>query len=152
MELEQLLAGSGVGQSHPRPALVEKGSGAAGAAVVFAVPGAVEWELLLASFTLTASGAVANRFPRLDLLDQDGAVFASFQTAYKLVATNVSRVTFAPGLDSFGADSLATMGQGLPKLRLYAGLAVRLTALNMAAGDVISSPALFVAQHNIRPD
>lgn len=150
MELQDLLAGSGVELFHPRPALILAGNPAAGAAKTFTVPGAVEWTLELVSFTLTASAAAANRFPRVELLDQDGVAFASLLTPFKVTASNATRATFANGLAAFGADDLAAMGQALPALHLVAGLSVRLGAVNLAAGDQVGTPALHVLQHDLR--
>lgn len=124
---------------------------AAGAALTVTVPGAVEWQVLAASFTYTASGAAANRIPFIRFIDQTGVAVADVGAPFLLVATNVSRITFGVGVQQFGANSAVRIGAGIPALRLGDGMQVQLGATAIAAGDTITDARLYVKQWRVRP-
>lgn len=126
-------------------------SPAAGAALTYTVPGAVNLEVLALSFTYTADANAANRFPSLAILDQSGQAIGPICTPYKLVATDVSRITFGVGIVQFGADSAAQIGCGIPPLRIQDGLRIRVTATNIQATDTITLARMYVRQWGVRP-
>ncbi len=129
---------------------VSLGSPAAGAALTVTVPGSVQWEVLSASFTFTASANAADRVPFIAFLDQSGVSVGSFGTPFKLVATNVSRVSFGVGATQYGADSAARIGSGIPCLRLGDGMRVQLSATLIDTADTITAARLFVRQWRVR--
>lgn len=124
-------------------------SPAAGAALTYTVPGATQLAVLSASFTYTASANAANRIPFISFLDQSGVPVGKFASPYKLVANDVSRVSFGVGVDQFGADSAANMGCGIPELRLRDGMQVQLSAAAINATDTLTLARLYVRQWRV---
>jgi hypothetical protein len=125
-------------------------SPAAGAGLTYTVPGSTQVEVLSASFTYTASANAANRIPFLSFLDQSGVAVGSFGTPYKLVANDASRVSFGVYVSSFGADSAARIGSGIPPMRLASGMQVLLSATAINVSDQISTARLYVRQWRVR--
>ena len=78
-------------------------SPAAGSALTYTVPGAVEQVVYWAVFTFTASANAANRIPYLEILDQSGKPVVSASPGFTYVATNVVIVSFGIGQTVFGA-------------------------------------------------
>ncbi len=144
--IQDYLAWEFHGQDEP----VALGSPAAGAALTVTVPGAVEWEVLAASFLYTASSNSANRIPLINFLDWGGTIFCQVKTPYKLIATNVAQVTFGVGIQQFGADSAASIGAGIPPMRIGDGLRVQLTAAAIDTADTITAARLFVRRWRLR--
>jgi len=136
---------------HGEQEPVTLGAPAAGAALTYTIPGSVELEVLSISFTYTASGNAADRIPFLQFLDTSGVSVGDYGTPYKLVASDASRVTFAVGIQSFGADSAVRMGTGIPPLRLGDGMRVRVTATAIDAADTITAARMYVRQWRVRP-
>jgi hypothetical protein len=137
---------------HGSHEVVALPSPAAGAALTYTIPGAVQQTPVSIVFTYTASSNAANRFPRVRYLDWGGTPFFEAQSPYKLVATNVAVVSFAVDIAQFGADSAATMGGPIPALRLGDGLQIELSATNIDVTDTITLARMFVRQFNVRPD
>lgn len=135
---------------HGSHEVVALGSPAAGSALTYTIPGAVQQTPLSIVFTFTASGNAANRFPRVRYLDWSGNPFFEAQTPYKLVATNVAVVSFAVDIAQFGADSAAAMGTPIPALRLGDGLQVELSAAAIDVADTITLARMFVCQYDVR--
>ncbi len=125
---------------------------AAGAALTKTVPGSVQWEVVAASFLYTASAAVATRVPFISFLDQAGVTFCKVNTAFNLVATNASQITFGQSLSSFGANSAVSIGAPIPRIRLQDGLRVQLSATLIDTADTITAARLYVCQYDVRPD
>jgi hypothetical protein len=125
-------------------------SPAAGAGLTYTVPGSTQVEVLSASLTYTASGNAANRIPFLSFVDQSGVAVGSYGTPYKLVASDVSRISFGVGANQSGADSAARISTGIPALRMQAGMQVLLSATAINVTDQISAARLYVRQWRVR--
>jgi hypothetical protein len=125
---------------------VSLGSPAAGAALVYTVPGTVQQEVMSACFTFTASANAANRIPFLELLDQSGIPVASASPGFTYVATNAVICSFGVGLTSYGANASARAGAGIPLVRLRAGMQVKFSAVLIDVADTITKGRLFVRQ------
>lgn len=139
-------------QLHGSHEVVALGSPAAGSALTYTIPGAVQQTPLSIVFTYTASGNAANRFPRVRYLDWSGNPFFEAQSPFKLIATNAAVVSFAVDIAQFGADSAATMGGPIPALRLGDGLRVEISATGIDVADTITLARMFVHQYDVRPD
>jgi hypothetical protein len=137
---------------HGSHEVVALPSPAAGAALTYTVPGAVQQTPLSIVFTYTASGNAANRFPSVAFLDWSGNPFFEAQSPFKLIATNVAVVSFAVDIAQFGADSAAALGSPIPALRLGDGLRVQLSATGIDVADTITLARMFVHQFDVRPD
>ncbi len=137
---------------HGSHIVVTLPSPAAGAALTTTVPGAVQWEIVAASFLFTASANAATRVPFISFLDQAGVTFCKVNTAFNLIATNASQVTFGQSLSSFGANSAVSIGAPIPKIRLVDGLRVQLSATLIDVADTITAARLYVCQYDVRPD
>jgi len=135
---------------HAERRVVSVASPPAGAGFTFPVSGAVEVEIQTVSFVLTTSAGVANRNPKLDILDGLGAVVARFVLPLIVTATHVTQVTFAEELTPYGANDSASMGAPIPALRLYSGMSVVGSAVNIAAADHLTGIRLFVKQWPVR--
>lgn len=123
----------------------------AGSGLTHTVPGTVMEQVLSVSFVYSCSGAAGTRVPRIDFLDYGGVPFASVQTPFTLIATNVCRVTFGVGVQQFGAASAAEIGAGIPAMCLGDGLSWTLTATGILAADTITAARAFVRQWRVRP-
>ncbi len=145
-ETQDYLAWDFHGKDEPQAL----GSPAAGAALTVTVPGSVEWEVLAASFLFTASANAANRIPAIQFLDWSNTIFCEVKVPYKLIATNAAQVTFGVGIVQFGADSAASMGAGIPPMRIGDGLRVRLTAAAIDTADTITAARLFTRRWRLR--
>jgi hypothetical protein len=150
LELVEVAEGFDYQTLHGSHKAVTLPSPAAGAALTYTVPGSVQWEILSLSFTYTASGNAASRVPFVRFLDQSGTAFCDVATPYKLVASDVSRVTFGVGVVQFGADSAARIGAGIPAMRLEDGLRVQVSATLIDGSDTITLARLFVRQWDVR--
>jgi len=112
---------------------------AAGAAAKLTIPGTAYQRLLSAHFTLTTSAAVANRFPRVSLLDGDGVVRGRFASSVAVVAGSVATYTFAVGL---GDHSHVATGDGysaIPDMILPPGFAWQFDAAGLDVLDQLSA-------------
>jgi hypothetical protein len=123
-----------------------------GGGFTFPITGAAEVEVMSLAFLFTASAGVANRSPSLDILDPLGAIVGRFVIDLTITASNASQVTFAEDLQPYGANNSASMGTPIPKLRLYSGMSLAGSAVNIAAGDQLSAIRLFVKQWPTRLD
>jgi len=137
---------------HGSHEVVALPSPAAGAALTYTVPGAVQQTPLSIVFTYTASANAANRFPSVQYLDWAGIPFFEAQSPFKLIATNVAVVSFAVDIAQFGADSATVMGSPIPALRLGDGLRVKIGATGIDVADTITLGRMFVQQYDVRPD
>jgi hypothetical protein len=142
LELVEVAEGFDYQTLHGSHKAVTLPSPAAGAALTYTVPGSVQWEILSLSFTYTASGNAASRVPFVRFLDQSGTAFCDVATPYKLVASDVSRVTFGVGVVRIGA--------GIPAMRLEDGLRVQVSATLIDGSDTITLARLFVRQWDVR--
>lgn len=134
-----------------RDALVERrvatvSDPGAGNPFAYKIGGAAEQQLLVVTFVATTSVAVAARVPVVDFLDPSNVIFARVALPFTLTASHSAVVTFAVGLQQFGANNADSMGAGLPPLRLYAGLTVQGGLLAQQAADTIADVRLFLAQ------
>lgn len=150
MSVPEVIEGFDYWTLHGEHRFVTVPSPAAGAALTLTVPGSVEWEILALSFTYTADANAANRLPSLAVLDQSGSGIGPICTPYKLVASDVSRITFGVGIVQFGADSAAQIGCGMPPLRIQDGLRIRVTATGIQAADTITLARMYVRQWRVR--
>ena len=116
------------------------------------VAGSDVWRVLSVSFVLVADGNAASRIARVEYLNAAGDVFAAVASPFTVTAGVTSRLTFAVGLQQFGANAAAHIGGPLPDLILMDGLAVRVAVTAIQAGDQLSGISLFVAQSTVRPD
>jgi hypothetical protein len=137
---------------HGANEVVSLPSPAAGAALTVTVPGAVQWEIVAATFLFTASANAATRVPFISFLDQAGVTFCKINTAFTVTATIAPQVTFAEGVASFGANNSTSMGNTLPQMRIQDGLRVRLSADLIDVADTITAARLYVRQYEVRPD
>ncbi len=124
---------------------------AAGAALTYTVPGAVQMLVASVCFTYTASAAVATRYPYVEFLDQTGTPVAVSQVVNGQAATVASIISFGVNVPAFGALSAARQGAGIPPILLSDGLRVRLSAVNIQAADTITLARLFVRQYPTEP-
>lgn len=120
------------------------GNPAAGAAAVY-TPGERGREIIVAAtFKLTTSNAVADRFPNCTVIDRQGRTIDVGATPYKRTASGAVIASFGVGKAQFGADNAAVVGGPLTELALSGGESLALDALNMAAADQISEAVLWV--------
>ena len=137
---------------HGSHVVVSLPSPAAGAALTQTVPGSVQWEIESISFLFTASAAVATRIPFVSFLDQAGVTFCKVNSAFNVTAGSASQVTFGTELSQFGANNSASMGSGIPRMRLGDGLRVQVSADAIDVADAITAVRMFVCQYDVRPD
>jgi hypothetical protein len=137
---------------HGSHRVVALPSPAAGAALTYTVPGAVQMEVVAITFLFTASGNAATRIPFVSFLDQSGSTFCKVNTAYNFTASNNGQVTFGQGLDQFGANNAASMGASIPEIRLVDGLRVRVSADAIDGSDTITAARMYVCQYDVRTD
>ncbi len=137
---------------HGSHEVVTLPSPAAGAALTASVPGAVQWEIVAASFLFTASANAATRIPFISFLDAAGVTFCKVNTTATLIATNAAQVTFGVDLNAFGSNSGTSIGAPIPRMRLGDGLRVQLSATLIDVADTITAARLFVCQYDVVPD
>jgi hypothetical protein len=137
---------------HGSHQVVSLPSPAAGAALTYTVPGAVELEVVAASFLFTASANAATRIPFISFLDAAGVTFCKINTAFTVTATIAPQVTFAEHVASFGANNSTSMGNTLPRMRIQDGLRVQISADAIDVADTITKARLYVRQYEVRPD
>lgn len=118
----------------------------AGNVFTYRIGGACEQLLQVVTFVAVTSVAVADRRPVVDYLDPGGVIFYRVALPFKLTAGKTSVVSFAVGVNQFGADDAGSMGAGLPPLRLYSGVTVQGGLLNQQAADELGDCRLFVEQ------
>lgn len=112
---------------------------AAGAAAKLVIPGTAYQRLLTAHFTLTTSATVANRFPRMSILDGDGQVRARFAASVAVVASSSVTYTFAVNV---GDHSHVASGDGyssIPDMILPPGFAWSWDAAGLDPADQLSA-------------
>lgn len=114
------------------------------------VPGSTVQRIRSVSFVLVADANAANRIARVEYLNAAGDVFAAVGSPFTVTAAVTSRLTFAIGLQQFGANAAAQIGGPLPDFLLQAGLAIRVAVASIQAGDQLSGISLFVDQLPIR--
>lgn len=110
----------------------------AGSTVVHVVPSTYAESLLTACATLTASIAVANRFPFLTLANGDAKVYATFPVTTAVVAAGVVTVTWSVGLNIPGGGGGAAPVVPLPDLILMPGTMITIGALGLDVADQLS--------------
>ncbi len=135
---------------HGEHVVIALGSPAAGAALTATVPGAVEWEILAATFLYTGSSNAATRVPTINFLDWAGTIFCQAQTPYTLTASHTAQVTFGVGIEQFGANNATSLGAGIPPMRIGDGLRVQLTAALIDTADTITAARIFVRRWRLR--
>lgn len=128
------------------------GNPAAGTGLTYKVPGAVEQELLSISFVYAAAAGGGVRTPFIRFLDWQGVAFCDVAAPFTIAATFTSRVTFAVGINQFGANNAASIGAPIPPMRLGDGLSFIVQALAIQAGDTITQASMFLAQWPLRPE
>lgn len=146
-----MIASAAQFELHGAHEVVGLSSPAAGAALTYIVPGAVQQQVLSVSFTYTASAQAANRVPFVRFLDAGGVPFCDVGTPYVLVASDSSRVTFGVGVQQFGADSAARIGAAIPEMWLQDGLRLQISATAIDAADTITNARLYVCQRPVQP-
>jgi len=141
----------GTALSYPNGPLISMSDGAgavvdvtgttpgAGAEISETVPTGVIWTLKAFSFTLTASAAVANRFPNITVDDGANIVFATGQGS-ALAASGTFRFSFGDNTQAVGVFNNFVV-LGFPSaLRLMPGYRIRTSTTNLQAGDQYSAP------------
>lgn len=117
---------------------------AAGSAAKLTIPGTAFQRLIAAHFTLTTSVVVANRFPRVSIVDGDGTVRARFTTSVAVVAATAVSYTFAVNQ---GDHSHVATGDGyssIPDMILASGFGVWFDAAGLDPADQISAVDVFM--------
>ena len=142
--------------TEPRPlqvthAPVSLGAPAAGAAVVYTAPSAVQVQILSACVKLVTSSQAASRVPRLVFLDQAGVSFGAYPIGYTIAASKTSRISFGVGVDSTGANDGTYIACAIPPLWLLAGCQVKLDVDAIDTADQLSEVRLYVAQRDVTP-
>ena len=137
---------------HGSHEVVPLPSPAAGAALTYTVPGAVQQDVVCVSFLFTASANVATRIPFISFLDQAGVTFCKVNTAFTITAGTASQVTFGVDVAQFGANNSASMGASIPGIRLLDGLRFQVSADAIDVADTITACRMFVCQYDVRPD
>src|SRR5215471_958286 len=93
------------------------------------------WRLLCGQSTFTASAAVANRFPGIQI--SDGNVnLATIDTQAAIVATTVATVTYVPTYATIEtAASAPNVVVGVPPIWFEAGFIIRSSTVGRDVGD-----------------
>lgn len=112
----------------------------AGQPVKYTVPPDRYQRLVMLYTGFVSSAVVANRFPRLEFRDQDGALFGAFTSIYAIPATDTVDFTWAHGWPSPTSATSADMAFGLPDLVMENGWSINITALALDAGDQFTTP------------
>lgn len=110
------------------------------------VPGAAAQKVVAVGFTFTASAAVANRNPEVQIVAPDGSVIVDVALPFNVTANGTTFASFAVGLQQFGANAAARMGGPLPDAWLTNGMSIQAGAVAMQAADTVSALRLLVAQ------
>lgn len=119
---------------------------AAGADLVVKVPGGRLWRVLTGFVTFTASAVVANRFPRLQLLD-GGQVFWEGGEATALTAGLTRRYSIAAGgLQATGAVSPAPNQLFMPLVHLHGEQQIVTSTAAIDVGDQWSAMRLLIEE------
>lgn len=116
----------------------------AGQAHTHVVPSSANEVILTASATLTASAAVANRFPALMLANGDGTVYATFAATVAVAAAGIATVTWALGANVPNGAGGAAPAVPLPDLIVPPAFRVVIGAIGLDVADQLSGLALTI--------
>lgn len=82
----------------------------AGADFTFTIFGGLNWKIRALTIVLTASAAVANRFPVLQILNPASLVEIAIPPVAAITASQVVRLCWAPGLNNANLNNVQNMG------------------------------------------
>lgn len=119
---------------------------AAGADWIQRIPGGVVWEVLSVESLFTASAAVANRSPMLQIINADGQFVARFPAPAVVTAGTGARVLWATGLGAVGSVGTQSALLSDPPPVMLSGMSIgSLTGL-LDAADQYSAIVMMVRQ------
>lgn len=111
----------------------------AGSSQVIKVPGDRNWRLWSIFTTFTASATVANRTPRLRVLDADFNVIMFFPASVTVAASTTTQVQFFTGAGTAYQGGDGSLVVPVPDLFLPVGWQISIGAVNIQAGDTVSN-------------
>lgn len=124
------------------PELLPLPAPGAGAALTYRIKGEAFEMPRIIRFTYTADGNAANRFPTVDYLSGDNAIFSRVCTSVALTAGLTKSYTFIVGLGILSNSAAGEEQWPLPEAMLASGLSVRIDAVNRQVGDLITAAFL----------
>lgn len=126
------LAGSTIPAENPNLT-------ATGVPAVVTVPAGQFWTLTGVTFLYTASGAVANRTPFVQIKDPSGRLIYQWDSPSNLTAGQTAEITLTPGAPdaSLGANPASITGP-LPPITLAPGSQIVAGAVNEDVADTIT--------------
>lgn len=112
----------------------------------YQLAGGFYYRVLMATWTLTTSAAVAKRFPALVVLDGDGNVRLLTVDTGEVPAASVATISAARSLTTAASSSGLAFTIEAPDLIIDPGWQIGSSTTNLQAGDAITGVRLLVEQ------
>lgn len=119
---------------------------APGADWSFTLPSGADYQLLLATATLTTSAAVANRFPTIAFQNGDGLTFFRSVDNTAITATTAASISFGPDVTTGAGNSGQLVTISTPFVILDAGWRIAALTGGLDVADQWSAIRLYLAE------
>ena len=127
-------------------------SPAAGAAFSLKLDAAYDYRILSARATYTTDATVANRYPVLSVVSQDGTVLFAIAASTAVAASSAITYQWLSGIGYSSVGDLVNAVLPLADFLISGAYTVSLSATAIDAGDQISGVSLYVEKYPRGPE